>query len=179
MSRKKDEATPAANEPAPTEAPVEEAAVSVKEEKIRTKLSATMRAEITERARKKVQAEVADREAKAFLEAELQRLRAEAGVDKPGLGGANDDIVKIRIDLGDNDDGTADPYIQLDMPYGAKYYHGVTYEVPRHVANVLNEQMYRLMLHNLNKAGKSVFRGRKYNSLITQDLAVTHQGEVH
>lgn len=165
------------NEPA-AEAPVEETAVSVPEAKIATKLGAAAKAELTERARKKVQAEIAKKESDAFLEMELKRLRAEAGLDRPGLGGANDDIVTVRIDLGDPSDQTADPYIQLDMPHGKKYHHGMTYEVPRHIANVLNDQMYRLMLHNLNKDGKSVFRNRRYNSVVSNS-GIISEGARH
>lgn len=160
------------------ETPMEEAAAPVAEARIATKLSDAAKAELTERARKKVHAEIARKESDAFLDAELARLRKEAGVDKPGLGGVNDDIVSIRIDLGDPDDGMADQWIQLDMPHGMRYRHGHTYEVPRHIANVLNEQMFRLMLHNLNKEGKSVYRNRRYNSLVSK-TGIIDQGAVH
>lgn len=144
------------------------------------KLSAKEREQLTKRAHAKVQKELAQKAADEFMAQELKRLRQEAGTDKPGLGGVLDDIVKVRIDLGDQSENTADPFIQLNMPHGQKYYHGCVYTVPRHIFNTLNEQMWRLQLHNLNKDGKSVFRNRKRFDIVSADGSVQRQwGEIH
>ncbi len=128
-------------------------------------LGAATRAEITRQARLKVQEELLKKAKQDFLDEELKRLRAEAGISKTGLGGHHDDLVEILIDLADDND--ADPWIQLDMPHGMKYHHGKKYVVARHIANDLNWIMFRGKLHNLNKDGKSVFRNRTRGTVLS------------
>ena len=143
-------------------------------------LSKTELETITNNAKKKVRKELREKEIQAFMDAEVARLRLEAGVGKPGLGGHLDELVTFRCDLGDQSDNTADPYMQVNIPDGAKYYHGHVYTVPRHVFNSLNEQMWRLQMHNLAKDGKSVFRNRKKNAVLNADGSSQNlYGEIH
>lgn len=134
-------------------------------DEFRTSLSENEKASIVAKARATVQAEILAAEKEKFLAEQTEALRREAGVSKKTLGGIHDELVKITVDLSD-DDGTADPFIQLDMPQGAKYYHGVTYELPRHIANTLNDIMFRGKLSSMNRAGKSVFRNRTYGTVL-------------
>lgn len=157
-----------------------EAAPDAKPNDFMKPLSKTELELLTKRAEQKVRKELRDKEAQAFMDKEVERLRLEAGISKPGLGGALDELVTFRCDLGDQSDNTADPFMQINIPHGPKYYHGRVYTVPRHVFNSLNEQMWRLQLHNLNKDGKSVFRNRKKNAVLNADGTTQNQwGEIH
>lgn len=157
-----------------------EAAVDAEPNAFMKPLSGNELTLITKRAEQKVRKELREKEAQAFMDKEVERLRLEAGVSKPGLGGALDELVTFRVDLGDQSDNTADPFMQTNIPHGPKYYHGKVYTVPRHIFNSLNEQMWRLQLHNLNKDGKSVFRNRKKNAVLNADGTSQNQwGEIH
>lgn len=151
----------------------------VKEEKPATDFSLDITEAQREGLRKKafdtVQAELTAKAREDFLQAELERLRVEAGISKKTLGGIQDELVSIRIDLSDDEDGTADPYIQLNIPFGEKYHHGKVYTIPRHIGNTLNEIMFRNKLAARAKDGKSVFRNRTYGSVLSE-AGIRHTG---
>ena len=72
---------------------------------------------------------------KAIYNAELQRLKVEEGMV---VGGARDEMVEVLIDL-------VEPHVNSCLLVNFKpYWHGRTYTVPRHVADSLHEQMWRL-----------------------------------
>lgn len=138
-------------------------------------LSEAQKEGLRKKAKDTVQAELTAKKREEFLQDELEKLRLEAGISKKTLGGINDELVSIRIDLSDDEDGTADPCIQLNIPFGQKYEHGKVYVLPRHVANTLNEIMFRNKLAARAKDGKSVFRNRTYGSVIGE-AGIRHTG---
>lgn len=81
-----------------------------------------------------------------IIEEEEYRLKREQGqrtgvVDK-------DEQVSIHIDLAEFSDKI--------MLNGVQYWHGYTYEVPRHVADTLREIMQRTHRHQMEIDGKSL-----------------------
>ena len=131
-------------------------------------LTDEVKRELSEKARKQVTEELTKEQKAAFLDAEVRRLRAESGLDKPTVGGVLDEIVEVTIDLPTL---FTDP-IQLNLPDGPKYNHGQTYRVPRHVANVLWDQMQRLRDHQLQVDGKSLTKERARNIKLSPNGAV-------
>ena len=72
--------------------------------------------------------------ASAYKE-ELQRLKIEEGLV---VGGTRDEMVEVVIEL-------VEPHVNSCLLVNFKaYWHGRTYTVPRHVADSLREQMWRL-----------------------------------
>lgn len=129
-----------------------------------TKLSENAKKVITENARQKVQQQLNEAEKKKFLDSELDRLRAEAGLAAPSaLGGTHDELVTFKLDLGY--EGQA--YVQLNIPHGPKYFHGLQYTTPRHIFNTLNEIAFRGAQLTQHVEGKSVYRNRKYGTSIS------------
>ncbi len=150
-------------EPKEEEAPAEEAP-SDEPESFKKNLSAAAIAEITRLAKAKVQQEITKAEKDKFMAAEVERLRAEAGLAAPtALGGTHDELVTFTLDLGYE----AQAWIQINQPHGPKYYHGGKYTTPRHVFNTLNEIAFAG--HKLTKhvEGKSVYRNRNYGTVVS------------
>lgn len=144
-------------------------------EDLRSELTEKEMADLSRKAAENVQVELLKKKREDFMAAEMERLRQEYGISRKSLGGVHDETVNITIDLGDYEEGKADPFLCLDIPGGKKYEHGRTYPVPRHVAACLNEMMFRLHLHNRQKDGKSVYRNRKYGSVIGE-TGIRHTG---
>lgn len=82
----------------------------------------------------------------SLLDEEKQRLLVEEGVSTGSS--ALDEIVSITLDLADHTD-------KLVVNF-APYWHGITYTVPRHVANSLREQMWRGWQHQHILDGKGI-----------------------
>lgn len=139
----------------------------------RRQLSEKAKADISARAKDLVEQELMKQERDRFMQEEIKRLRLEAGVAAPSsLGGTLDELVEIKLDLGY--EGQA--FVQLNQPHGACYYHGVTYTVPRHIANTLAEIAWaghRLRKHT---KGESFFRQRDHGTVLSGVKGVT---EVH
>lgn len=92
---------------------------------------------------------------------ETDRLRREEGLTT-GIG-MMDEIVDVTIDL-----PRSALYIMVNGPRGSLYWHGHTYSVPRHVANSLSENMFRLWRAEDQADGKSIDQMlmRKQDSII-------------
>lgn len=136
----------------------------VGEDGFKRKLSDDSRAQITARAKELVEQELMKQERDRFMQEEVKRLRLEAGVAAPSaVGGTLDDLVEFTPNLGY--EGQA--FIQLNQPHGLCYYHGVKYQIPRHIANTLNEICFAG--HRLHKhvKGESFFRQRDYVQVIS------------
>lgn len=79
-----------------------------------------------------------------MLAAEKQRLQREEGLTTGN--GHQDEILSLTIDL-----APYAPYININ---GQCYYHGRTYQVPRHVADTLRDQMFMTWKHQNQIDGK-------------------------
>lgn len=103
------------------------------------------------KAKKTVEADRVKAAMAAIEKEETQRLRVEEGLTT-GID-AMDELVDITIDL--------PPYagtcININGPMGMHYYHGKTYPaVPRHVAQSLNEMMFRMWRHEDQTEGRDI-----------------------
>lgn len=149
----------------------EEARLAVKKADIpedetgfRRKLSKDARAQVTARAKTLVEEELMKQERDRFMQEEIKRLRAEAGVAAPSsLGGTLDELVELTLNLGY--EGQA--FIQLNQPHGICYHHGVTYKVPRHIANTLNEIAFAGFRLRKHTRGESFFRERDHGTVLS------------
>lgn len=113
------------------------------------------------KAKSKVEAD-RKKAAMAAVEAEeTQRLRVEEGMTT-GIG-VCDEIVGVTIDLPPF--GTR---ISINGTHGNHYWHGVTYDVPRHVADTLVEMMGRMRQHEDQVEGRSMIQhySRKHDTAI-------------
>lgn len=117
-------------------------------------LSAKEIEEIKAEAKKKILAERKSAEKKKILEQETQRLKNEEGLVTGDS--FKDEMVTVTIDL-----APFSPSININ---GRPYWHGKTYNVARHVADTLREQMYRTWQHQNEIDGKSLseFYARKH-----------------
>lgn len=101
-----------------------------------------------EEIRKKARAEIMDdKRGKAkqeVLAAEKLRLQREEGLTTGN--GHQDQVMSITIDL-----APYAPYININSQC---YYHGRTYQVPRHVADTLRDQMFMTWKHQNQIDGK-------------------------
>lgn len=79
-----------------------------------------------------------------MLAAEKQRLLREEGLTTGN--GHQDEILSITIDV-----AAYAPYININ---GQCYWHGRTYQVPRHVADTLRDQMFMTWKHQNQIDGK-------------------------
>lgn len=96
-------------------------------------------------ARKKLEAERIAAAKKSLLAEETERLRMEEGMV---TGGEGDEMVDITIVLAQHSDR-----LLVNM---RPYWHGMTYRVPRHVANSFREMMYRGERHENEIRGNSL-----------------------
>lgn len=97
-------------------------------------------------ARKRVALERKKAAKAQILEAEMDRLRAEAGMTTGNR--LADDLVDITIDLPE-----FCPYISIN--FNQRFYHGLTYKVPRHQFETLREIAARTWNHQREIDGKS------------------------
>lgn len=141
----------------------------------KTQLGAGAKAALTARAREEVQREIVAQEKEAFLKAEKDRLRKEAGMGQPNaLPAYLNEMVEITIDTGY--EGAA--FIQLNQPNGVCYHHGQKYVVPRHVANTLNEIMFAGHKLSRHIKGEKVWgRNRPYGSTLSAVSGRTDTGK--
>lgn len=98
-----------------------------------------------ETAAKKLAAERKKAAIKAVEEEALAALKREEGLATGD--DAKDEIVSVTIDLAEHSRGIIVNF--------TPYWHGHTYEVPRHVADTLNEIMYRGWSHQFEIDGKT------------------------
>ena len=140
------EKTPEFLEPGPDAAP-EKAAAPKKTVAVVAEDGLLTEAEIAD-IKAKARAEImADKKGKAkqeMLASEKQRLMREEGLTTGN--GHQDQIMSISIDL-----APYAPYININ---GQCYYHGRTYQVPRHVADTLRDQMFQTWKHQNQIDGK-------------------------
>lgn len=105
------------------------------------------------KARAKARARIdEDRRAAAMADIEareVSRLRREEGLTS-GIG-VMDEIVNVTIDLPPFADR-----ISINGPLGYHYWHGKSYDVPRHVANDLSWQMMTMRRHEDQTEGRSL-----------------------
>ena len=83
---------------------------------------------------------------KQVVAEETQRLRREEGFMAGDV--VKDEIVKMTIDLPE--------YTDRLIINQAEFFHGYTYEVPRHVANSMRETMQKAWNHQNEIDGKTV-----------------------
>lgn len=104
------------------------------------------------KARAKIEKERISAAMKDVEEQETRRLRREEGLTaRTGVSSA-DEIVSITLDL-----APFQPNIKLgDLIEGQTYWHGYTYEVPRHIADTIREQMARGWKHQDEIDGKTL-----------------------
>lgn len=101
--------------------------------------------EIKKEARKELRAEQKKAAKDALKKKELSRLRMEEGLV---IGGVEDEIVSMAIDLA--------PYADGILINGQKYWHGTTFTGPRHIARTLSEMSQRTWKHQNEIDGKSL-----------------------
>lgn len=121
------------------------------------------------KARSRVEAERKAAAIEALEQQETERLRIEEGLTT-GIG-AMDEIVSVTIDL--------PPYadkISVNGPLGSHYYHGKTYDVPRHVAASLAEMMGRMWRHEDQVEGRDLRQtyARKRDTSINARTGAVH-----
>lgn len=97
-------------------------------------------------ARERVRKDAVAAAKKKIIDDEVLRLQREEGMHTGD--GVKDEVVPIYIDLAEHSDR-----LLVNMQ---PYYHGHTYNVPRHVANSLREQMARGWNHQDDIDGKSL-----------------------
>lgn len=101
-------------------------------------------AAIRAQARAEIMADKRGKLKQELLAAEKQRLKNEEGLT---TGNSHmDEVVSISIDL-----APYAPYININSQC---YYHGRTYQVPRHVADTLRDQMFQTWKHQNQIDGK-------------------------
>ena len=125
-------------------------------------LTETQKAKLRDQARKKVERQLRDKEAQVYLDAEVARLQADAGVGAKQAGGVLDDMVTFVCIL----DWEGSTHIQFDMPYGKKFFHGGRYTVPRHVYNELAFIMQAQRYQQTQFEGKSVFERKMRETVL-------------
>lgn len=103
-------------------------------DRIRSVLSEEEIEEVRAKARKQIEAEKVKHAKDKLLQQELAKLKSEEGV-----GGVEDDMVRIPISL--------PVFTDCIKINGKPYYHGVTYDVPRHIARTLQDQMFMCHKH--------------------------------
>lgn len=105
----------------------------------------------------------------SVVEQETQRLRVEEGLTT-GID-EMDEIVNVTIDLPPYTD-----HLQINGVLGMSYWHGKTYDVPRHVANSINEQMHRCWRHEDQTEGRDIRQqyGRKRETSINARSGAIH-----
>lgn len=135
-------------------------------------LSENEKAKLTDKAARTVQAQLKKKAQDDFLESEIARLQALAGVGKKQLGGHLDEQVTFTVNL--EWEGSA--YVQLDMPYGRKLHHGERVTLPRHK---FNEVMYIMQAQRWQQAqfdGKNIFERRRHETSISAiDSTITFE----
>jgi len=106
------------------------------------------------KARSKIEKERVATAMKSVEDEETRRLRREEGLTaRTGVSHA-DEIVSITMDL-----APYQPYLNLgDIIDGQRYWHGYTYQVPRHVADTLRELMARGWAHQHETEGKDLLQ---------------------
>ena len=121
-------------------------------------------AAIKAEAKAKILAERKSAEKKKILEQETQRLKNEEGLVTGD--GYKDEIVSITVDL-----APFSPSININ---GRPYWHGRTYNVARHVADTIRDQMFQTWKHQNEIDGKSLsdFYAKKHIA----DLYVVKKG---
>ena len=98
-------------------------------------LSEAKREDIKRRAKKQIEAEALKKAEQAAFDQALAEERRAVGMH---TGTPDDEIVPVTIDL-------PDPEINSCLLVNGKaYYHGFTYQVPKHVKRSFDEAMYRL-----------------------------------
>ncbi len=107
-------------------------------------LTEAEKATIMAEARAEIMADKRGKMKQELKAAEKQRLLREEGLTTGN--GAQDQIMSISIDL-----APYAPYININ---GQCYYHGRTYQVPRHVADTLRDQMFQTWKHQNQIDGK-------------------------
>jgi hypothetical protein len=116
-----------------------------------------------EKARKKIEADRRNEAMKAVEASEIERLKTEEGL-VTGTS-VNDEIVSVTIDLAE--------YADRITVNNTVYYHGHTYQVPRHVANSLAETCARAGRHQeLEIDGKSLSQ----HSFKKRDTVISPRG---
>lgn len=120
-------------------------------------LTETQKAKLSDRAAREVQAQLRKKAADDYLKEEIARYQALAGVGRKQLGGVLDELVSFVVNL----EWEGSPYIQLDMPYGKRYYHGMRYSEPRHIYNELAYIMQAQRWQNAIFNGKNPFHEQK------------------
>ena len=113
-------------------------------------------AEVKKQARLSVEAERKKLAKDALREEEIARVRAELGMATGNI--LADDPVEITIDV-----PPSVPYLSTNLASKPQvYHHGVTYTVPRHVADDLRSRVARTWEHEAAIDGKrkDLFRAR-------------------
>lgn len=104
------------------------------------------------KARTKLEAERRTKAMKRIEEEEMERLRLEEGLTTGDQ--VKDELISITMDLAQHSDK-----VTIN---GRPYWHGFTYDVPRHVADTLRESMSRGWQHQDEIDGKN--RAQQYQT---------------
>jgi len=114
-------------------------------------------------ARERVQKALHDAEKERIIREEMEALRREEGkrTGKVDL----DEAVKVTIDCAE--------FADRLRVNGQEYFHGYTYDVPRHVYDTMRDIMYRGHLHQSNLDGKDLanFYRRKNEPVLSDKVA--------
>jgi hypothetical protein len=138
-------------------------------------LSETEKAKLTQKAALQVQAQLKKKASEDYLNAEIARLQAIAGVGARQLGGIQDELVPVVINL--EWEGSA--FIQLDIPHGRRFYHGMKYSVPRHIANEIAYIMQAQNWLNAQFNGKRIFEHRQRQTVLNMSIGAVSYDQVH
>ena len=101
------------------------------------------------KARKKVEVERRRAAIEQMEAQEVERLRREEGLTT-GIN-EKDEIVSVTIDL-----PPYTPHIMINGPLGHIYWHGQTYQVPRHVGDSLMDMQQRAWISEDQVEGRSL-----------------------
>ena len=154
------------------------ATVEGQEVKIATSLSENDKQKLINQAKEQVQEEIRQKEKDTFRERMVEEMRAQAGIGSTAVGGVEDEIVELLIDLGDELDGKAEHYIDIDMASNKnkRFYHNQRAKMPRHVARGVMYTMFRLKLNALVNMGKSAYTQRQKQGFIVGEHGVRKTG---
>jgi hypothetical protein len=135
-------------------------------------LSETEKAKLTTQAALHVQKQLKEKAKDEYLKAEIARLQAVAGVGKRQLGGHLDELVTFVVNL----EWEGSPYVQLELPYGQKYFHGMRYTVARHVYNEIAYIMQAQRWQNDIFNGKNPFHEQRRRTVLNMSSGeITHE----
>lgn len=160
------------DEPEPVPEPIDEDPGEEDTIEITGELDEDEKTKLRLKAAANIRKQLRNEAAREYLAAEEDRLRALHGIGKRQVGGVLDEQVTFMVYL----DWDGSTHIQLDMPHGEKFHHGMRYTRPRHIYNELCYIMQAQSQQQDQFDGKNVFERRMRRAMLgTRDSSVRYE----